>query len=55
VLVTSSRTATTRDGRPYAADYLSLAAPPDGSFHLVWVDTRDNKGEIRTAKVEARA
>ena len=32
----------------------SLATPPDGSFHLLWVDTRDGQGEVQTAKIELR-
>lgn len=55
VLATSSRTDPTLPGRPYASDYLSLAAAADGSFHLVWVDTRDRRCEIRTARVQVRA
>jgi hypothetical protein len=55
VLVTSSRTRTTRDGRPYATDYLSLASSLEGSFHLLWVDTQGNRCEIRTAKVTIQA
>ena len=37
---------------PYGTDYISLAAPPDGSFHLLWVDSRDGRGVIQTAKIE---
>ena len=40
---------------PYGTDYLSLASSPDGNFHLLWVDTRDGKGEIQTAKIEIHA
>ena len=40
---------------PYGTDYISLAAPPDGSFHLLWVDSRDGKGVIQTAKIEVGA
>ena len=28
--------------------------PPDGSFHLLWVDTRDGRGEVQTAKTQVR-
>jgi hypothetical protein len=40
---------------PYGTDYISLAAPPDSSFHLLWVDSRDGRGVIQTAKIEAGA
>ena len=40
---------------PYGTDYISLAAPPDGSFHLLWVDSRDGRGVIQTAKIEVGA
>jgi hypothetical protein len=33
---------------PYGSEYVSLAASPDGRFHLVWIDTRDAKGAIQT-------
>src|SRR5262249_36394117 len=26
---------------PFGTDYISLAAPPDGSFHLLWIDSRE--------------
>ena len=39
---------------PYGTDYISLAAASDGSFHLLWVDTRDSKGEVQTAKIDVR-
>jgi hypothetical protein len=38
----------------FGTDYLSLAAPADGSFRLLWVDTKGGKGELRTARIEAR-
>ena len=38
----------------YGTDYLSLATPVDGSFHLLWVDTRGGKGALQTAKIEVR-
>jgi hypothetical protein len=53
VLITSSRTDPKLSSRPYGTDYIALAAPPDGSFHLVWVDTQGGKREIQTAKIEA--
>ena len=37
---------------PYGTDYISLATPPDGSFHLLWVDSRAGKGVIQTARIE---
>ena len=36
---------------PYGSDYISLAASADGDFHPLWVDTREGKGEIQTAKI----
>ncbi len=36
---------------PHGTEYISLAASPDGSFHLLWVDTRDGRGEIQTARI----
>jgi hypothetical protein len=53
VLITSSRTDPKLSSRPYGTDYIALAAPPDGSFHLIWVDTQAGKREIQTAKIEA--
>jgi hypothetical protein len=53
-LKTPSRTDTKLTRWPYGTDYISLAAPPDGSFHLLWVDSRDGRGEIQTAKIEVR-
>jgi hypothetical protein len=53
--ITSSRTDPKLLSRPYGTDYIALAAPPDGSFHLVWVDTRSRKCEIQTAKIGASA
>ena len=55
MLKTPSRTDPSLARWAYGTDYLSLAAPTDGSFHLLWVDTRGGKGEIRTAKIEARS
>jgi hypothetical protein len=54
VLRTPSRTNTQLTRWPYGTDYISLAAPPDGSFHLLWVDSRDGRGEVQTAKIEVR-
>jgi hypothetical protein len=54
VLKTPSRTDTKLTRWPYGTDYISLATPPDGSFHLLWVDTRDGRGEVQTAKIEVR-
>jgi hypothetical protein len=36
---------------PHGTEYITLAASPDGSFHLLWVDTRDGRGEIQTARI----
>jgi hypothetical protein len=33
---------------------VNIGSPPDGSFHLPWVDSRDARGEIQTAKIEVR-
>jgi hypothetical protein len=54
VLKTPSRTDTKLTLWPYGTDYISLATPPDGSFHLLWVDTRDGRGLIQTAKIKVR-
>jgi hypothetical protein len=54
VLKTPSRTDTTLTRWPYGTDYISLAAPPDGSFHLLWVDSRDGRGEVQTVKIGVR-
>ncbi len=35
----------------YGGDYISLAASADGDFHPLWVDTRDGRGEIQTARI----
>jgi hypothetical protein len=40
---------------PYGTDYIALATPPDGSFHLLWVDSRDGKGILQTARIEVGA
>ncbi len=54
VLKTSSRTDPKLPRWPHGTDYIALAASPDGSFHPVWIDTRDSKGEIQTARIEVR-
>jgi hypothetical protein len=36
---------------PYGTDYISLATPPDGSFHLLWVDSRGGKGAMGSARI----
>jgi hypothetical protein len=54
-LITSSRTDPKLTSRPYGTDYIALAAPPDGSFHAVWVDTLDGRCEINTAKIQGPA
>ena len=54
VLKTPSRTDTKLTLWPYGTDYISLATPSDGSFHPLWVDTRDGRGEVQTAKIEVR-
>jgi hypothetical protein len=54
VLKTPSRTDPKMGFWTYGGDYLSLAASPDGAFHPLWVDTRDSKGEIQTARIEVQ-
>jgi hypothetical protein len=54
-LITSSRTDPKLSSRAYGTDYIALAAPPDGSFHALWVDTRNGKREIQTVKIETPA
>ncbi len=54
-LITSSRTDPKQSSRAYGTDYIALAAPPDGSFHAVWINTRNGAREIETAKIEAPA
>jgi hypothetical protein len=54
VLKTPSRTDTELTRWPYGTDYISLATPSDGSFHPLWVDTRDGRGEVQTSKIEVR-
>jgi len=39
---------------PYGSEYVSLTASPDGKFHLVWIDTRDQKGPIQTVAFQIR-
>jgi hypothetical protein len=36
---------------PYGTDYISLAAPPDGSFHLLWIDSTEGKGVMESARI----
>ena len=52
VLPTPSRTDVQFPNWPYRTDYLSLAASADGAFHLLWIDTRDSKGEIHATRIE---
>jgi hypothetical protein len=52
VLPTPSRTDAKFPNWPYRGDYISLVASCDGSFHPLWIDTRDSKGEIQTARIE---
>lgn len=42
-----------RAGRswPMGGDYSSLAAGPDGSFHLVWADSRTGHFQLRHAEL----
>jgi hypothetical protein len=54
ILKTASRTDPKVPRWPYGTDYLSLAATADGDFHLIWVETRDGKGEIQVAKFEVQ-
>jgi hypothetical protein len=51
VLETPSRTDAKVWRWPLGTEYISLAASPDGSFHLLWVETRDGRGEIQTTRV----
>ena len=37
--------------RSYGTDYIALAAAADGSFHPVWIDTRDGRRSIQTARI----
>jgi hypothetical protein len=52
VLETPSRTDPKMGSWLYGGDYLSLAASADGAFYPLWIDTRDGKGEIQTARIE---
>ena len=54
VLKTPSRTDPKMNFWAYGGDYHSLAASPDGAFHPLWIDTRDGKGEIQTARIEVQ-
>jgi hypothetical protein len=51
VLETPSRTDAKLWRWPLGTESISLAASPDGSFHLLWVETRDGRGEIQTTRV----
>jgi hypothetical protein len=35
-------------------DYIGLAAAPDGSFHVVWTDSRDEVFQTYTARIQVR-
>lgn len=37
---------------PMGGDYSSLTAAPDGSFRLVWADSRSGRFRLRTARIE---
>jgi hypothetical protein len=37
---------------PYGTDYISMATPPDGSFHPLWIDSREGKGVMESARIE---
>ncbi len=52
VLKTPSRTDPRIPRWPHGGDYISLATAPDGSFHLLWVDTRDGRREIQTTRID---
>jgi hypothetical protein len=39
-------------GWPYGTDYISLATPPDGSFHLLWIDSTEGKGVMESARID---
>ena len=54
LLQSPSRTDPSLPRWAHGTDYLSLAAPPDGSFQLLWVDTRGGKGQLQAARVEVR-
>ncbi|MBY0496986.1 MAG: glycoside hydrolase [Cyanobacteria bacterium] len=52
--------ATARNGRvatrwPEGGDYSGLAAAPDGTFHVVWADSRDGIYRLWTAPVTIKA
>src|SRR5262249_61838312 len=53
VLGQSYRTDTKHTPRwPYGTDYLSMATPPDGSFHLLWIDSRGGRGAMESARID---
>ncbi len=54
-LITSSRTDPKVSSRPYGTDYISVASSADGVFHVVWIDTRNGKREIQTARIGVSA
>jgi hypothetical protein len=54
ILKSPSRTDPKMAHWAYGGDYLSLAASTDGAFHALWIDTRDSKGKIQTARIEVQ-
>lgn len=54
VLNSPSWTDPKMDFWPYGCENIALAVSPDGAFHPLWVDTRDSKGEIQTARIEVQ-
>jgi hypothetical protein len=37
---------------PHGTDYISLATPPDGSFHPLWIDSTEGKGVMESARID---
>jgi hypothetical protein len=54
ILKSPSRTDPKMRHWAYGGDYISLTASTDGAFHPLWIDTRDSKGEIQTARIEVQ-
>ena len=39
---------------PAGGDYFGLAVSPDGTFHVLWSDSRTGVFQLRTALIEVR-
>jgi hypothetical protein len=52
VLAQSYRTDIKLTAWPYGTHYISLATPPDGSFHLLWIDSTEGKGVMESARID---